>query len=246
MQGAKRRAIVFLVLALVLAGVSGVMFLNEVGKVQTALGGFVTVYVADKDIRSRDPLKAEDFRPIEIPEQYVQPSMVTSLEQILVENSTHNIAELISVVPIGKDEVLTSNVLKMQNHLTEENKRMVMISQTENIQFDGSFNFNDRVDIIISKNERDKKSETLIFMKSIPVIGVTKDGKALGLEMTLDQARAFVHEQNFSYAIRILKAPNLANEQPDPKADPKAKPEEQADPKAKEQEDKSKKGKNGQ
>ncbi len=212
MQDAKRRAMLFLVLALMLAAVAGFLFMQKVSAVDASLGDRVTVYVAAQNITSRQQLKPEYFKPVEVPEQFVQESVVTNLEAIeLQENNPFPVDSFVSVVPLAEGDLLTKNVLLMKNYLQSNDKRMVTIQRSERAVFDGTFDYNDLVDIIVSE-QRGNQPETIVFMNDVPVVGVAKDQQGnitgLGLEMTLEQAKQFIHKQNFSISIRILKAPN--------------------------------------
>ena len=208
MQDAKRRAIIFVVIALLLAGIAGLLFMQQVS---SATGGnTTTVYVAKSDIPSRQPLKKEHFEKKDVPTKYVQDTTVTDLEQIQMGKYRFKINQLVSVVPIPEGGILTTNMLKEQSALTANNKRMVSIAKSDRIVFDGNFDFNDRVDIIVStRGKGAPKTET--FMRDVQVVGVSKNKKGtvngLGLEMTLDDAEKFIHMQNFAASIRILKAP---------------------------------------
>lgn len=210
MQDAKRRALIFLVIALLLAAIAGFMFLQKVSAVDSRLGKVTTVYVAKKKITSREPLRPDFFEAKEVPAQFVQKSTVTNLDGIQVGNYTLPIHQLVSVVPISEGELLTDNVLKLQSFLTANNKRMVTLSQSDKVRFDGSLEVNDRVDLIVSDQKNDG-AETEIFMRDVPVVGVAEDDDGnvtgVGLEVSLDEAKKLIHKQNFAMSIRVLKAP---------------------------------------
>ncbi len=210
MQDAKRRAIIFFVIALLLAAIAGYLFLQKVSAVDDQLGRWVTVYVAAQDISLREPLKPEYFKAVEIPKRFVQDSQVTDLNAIQIGDYTVPIEHLVAVVPLAEGDVLTHNMLKTQSSLTENNKRMVTLAQSNRIQFDGTLDYNDRVDLIVS-DKKGNENVTEVFMKDILVVGLAKDEdgsvKGIGLELTMEQARKLIHAQNFAIAIRVLKAP---------------------------------------
>lgn len=211
MQDAKRRAIIFVVIALALSSLAAYLFMQEVSAVQGRLGNMTTVYVATKDIKSRETLQEAYFKPVEVPTKFVQDTAVTDLKQIQLGKYRYQITQLVTVVPIPKDGILTTNMLKEQSALTSNDRRMVTIAKSDRIVFDGNFDYNDRVDIIVSKRSGDAPV-TKTFMRDVLVVGVAKDNNGevvgLGLEMTLDRAEQFIHEQNFAAAIRVLKAPS--------------------------------------
>lgn len=229
MQDAKRKAIIFLVLALVLAGIAGFLFLQKVSAVDSRLGNMTTVYVAKKNISSREPLRPDFFEAKEVPAQFVQESSVTSLDAVQVGDYTLPINQLVSVVPLSEGELLTDNILKAKSFLTADDKRMVTLSQSEKVLFDGSLEINDRVDLVVS-DQNDGGPETEIFMRDVPVVGVAEDDNGnvtgVGLEVSLSDARKLIHKQNFSMSIRVLKAPsekNGANKESKKKPDPQQK-----------------------
>lgn len=211
MQDAKRKAIIFLVLALVLAGIAGFMFLQKVSAVDSRLGNMTTVYVAKKSISSREPLQPDFFEAKEVPTQFVQESSVTSLDAVQLGDYTLPISQLVSVVPLSEGELLTDNILKAKSMLTADNKRMVTLSQSDKVLFDGSLENNDRVDLVVS-DQKDGGAETEIFMRDVPIVGVAEDKNGnvtgVGLEVSLEEARKLIHKQNFSMSIRVLKAPS--------------------------------------
>lgn len=211
MQDAKRRALIFLIIALLLAGIAGFLFLQKVGAVDARLGDRTTIFVANKDIPAREPLTPDDFKAVPVPTQFVQDSSVTGLEKIKLGEYQFPIQQLVSVTPLSKGDPLMDYVLKPQSALTAGDKRMVTLAQSNRIRFDGSINVNDRVDIVVS-NESKGSRQTSVFMKDVPVVAIAEDGdgnvSGLGLEMTLEEAEKMIHQENFAISIRVLKAPN--------------------------------------
>ena len=82
MQDAKRRAIIFAVVSLVLAMLAGILFMQRVSAVEAQLGNEVTVYVAKSDIQPRQPLKPEQFEAVQVPQKFVQQSTVTNCKRL--------------------------------------------------------------------------------------------------------------------------------------------------------------------
>jgi Flp pilus assembly protein CpaB len=213
MQDAKRRAILFLTVAMLLSVVAGYLFMQKVSTVDATLGEFTSVYVAAKNISSREPLKPEFFKPVKVPVRFLPQSAVTSLDGIQVEENTYPIQHLITVVPLKEGDLLTTNILKTQGKLSSDKHRMVVLHRSDKVVFDGVFDTNDLVDIIVSDRGRNNDIYTDIFMEKVKVVGVGRDSEgnitSIGLEMTLEEAKKFIHKQNFAVAIRVLKAPNL-------------------------------------
>ncbi len=213
MQDAKRRAILFLAIALMLSLVAGILFMQKVSAIDARLGNFETVYVAKDGVDVRKKLSPEDFEVVEIPNQYVPKSAVTDLNRIELEGRQYQIGDLVSIAPLQEGETLTTNILKPQMNLGSGDKRMVMIYRTDTVGFDDVFNYGDRVDIVyVGQNGKGQ----IYKHREIPVVSLAKNDQAvtgLGLEMTLEQAADFVSLQNTAASIRILKAPNVENVQ---------------------------------
>ncbi|MGA8942359.1 MAG: SAF domain-containing protein [Thermoactinomyces sp.] len=211
MQDAKRRAILFLVIALMLSLLAGILFMQKVSAIDARLGNFVTVYVAKDGIKAREKLSPDDFEVVEVPKQYVQKSAVTDLNMIEYEGRQYKISDLVSLVSLQEGETLTANMLKPQMELSSVDKRMVMIYRTDTVGFDDVFNYGDRVDIVYV----DRNGNGHIYKyQGIPVVSLAKKDQTvtgLGLEMTLEQAADFVSLQNTAASIRILKAPNVGS-----------------------------------
>lgn len=202
MQDAKRRAIIFAVLSVVLAAIAGLLFLQQWNKVNASLGADKTVYVAKQDIPSRQPLDPKQFNEKEIPEEYVTQSMVTSPDQLKGK---------VSVVPLSEGDQLTSTMIRPANQLTDADHRMVLLRQSNRVLFDDKLSARDRVDIVVSY-EQDPKSganqpQTMISMTDVLVVSVGKDQKVIGLELPLKEAKELIHAENFAHSIRVLKAP---------------------------------------
>ncbi|SIS90165.1 Flp pilus assembly protein CpaB [Kroppenstedtia eburnea] len=202
MQDAKRRAIIFAVLSVLLATVAGFLFLEETAALQAGLGAPTTVYVAKQEIASREILRPEFFEAKEIPSKYVTSSMVTDPAEIDGQ---------VSVVPLGKGDQLTKSMLKPARQLNDGESRMVLLRTSDKVLFDDSFTAQDRVDIIVSYEKDPKtgaeKPKTTVFMKDKLIVGVSKNQKSIGIELTLKEAEKLVYAENFAHSIRVLKAP---------------------------------------
>lgn len=202
MQDAKRRAIIFAVLSVLLATVAGFLFLEETAALQAGLGSPTTVYVAKQEIASREMLRPEFFEVKEIPGKYVTSSMVTDPSEMDGQ---------VSVVPLGKGDQLTKSMLKPARQLNDGDSRMVLLRTSDKVLFDDQLTSQDRVDIIVSyekdPNTGAEKPKTTVFMKDKLVVGVSKNQKSIGIELTLKEAEKLVYAENFAHSIRVLKAP---------------------------------------
>lgn len=207
MQDAKRRAILFAVISLILATLAGILFMQRVSAVEAQLGDEVTVYVAKTDIQPRQPLKPEQFEAVQIPQKFVQQSMVTNLQG----GGDGGIEDYVTIVPLKKGDVLNTNLLKPAKELgTSGDKRLVYVPASNRIEFDQPLEAQDRADVIVSWGGNDESKRTVIFDTDVLVAATSgEEGKFAGvwLEMSLEDARRFIDAQNFARSVRILKAP---------------------------------------
>ncbi|SFS86030.1 SAF domain-containing protein [Marininema halotolerans] len=197
MQDAKRRAIIFAILSVILAAVAGFMFLQESNALRAGLGEERMVLVAKRDISSREPLRRTDFEVKSVPERYYKPNQVGDLEEIDGN---------VSIVSITKGDELTSNVLRPITELENSEKRVVELRGSDRVLFDDYFQTQDRVDIIVSYAENGGGS-TKFMLKDKLVFRVGSKNSFLGLELSMDEARKLVEAENFAHSIRVIKAP---------------------------------------
>ncbi|SDW87636.1 Flp pilus assembly protein CpaB [Marininema mesophilum] len=198
MQDAKRRAIIFAVLSVLLAGVAAYMFLEESNALRAGLGEERMVLVAKRDISSREPLRRTDFDLKSIPVRYYKPNQVGDLK--LLDGK-------VSVVAIAKGDELTSNVLRPATQLEDPAKRLVGLRTSERVLFDDMFQSQDRVDILVSYERENGKGYTKFLLSDKLVFSVAKGNKAIGVELSLDESKRLVEAENFAHSIRVLKAP---------------------------------------
>ncbi|MGE6260570.1 Flp pilus assembly protein CpaB [Heyndrickxia sporothermodurans] len=199
MLESKRRAMIFLLLAFILAAVAGYLVFDKVRSLNSELGGMTKIYVAAGDIPSRTLITKNQLKTMEIPNRYVTKSNITNINELTGK---------VLVVPASNDDILTKNMLKPVSNLREENDRLVAMYRSDKIQFDQVVEALDRVDIIVS-TEEDGKKKTELFMKDVPVAwaqGSGKDFAGAALEVRSEYAPKLIHMQNFATHIRILKA----------------------------------------
>lgn len=213
MQDAKRRAIIFAVVSLVLAMLAGILFMQRVSAVEAQLGNEVTVFVAKSDIQPRQPLKPEQFESVQVPQKFVQQSTVTNLQAI---GNQGGIEEYVTIVPLKQGDVLNSNLLKPAKEMgTNGDKRLVYVPSSDRIVFDQPLDAQDRADIIVSWGGSNGSKRTVIFDTDVLVAATSGDeGKFAGvwLEMSLEEAKRFIDAMNFARSVRILKAPQQKDE----------------------------------
>ena len=201
MLEAKRRAAIFLILAFILAAVAGFLILEKVKQLNSELGGMVEIYVANSGIPERTLINSSNLTVMEIPQKFLTESHITSEDEIVGQ---------VSVVPLKKGDIITTNMLKGYSALQNENNRLVVIPYKDNIMFDQMLTAQDRVDLIVSLEDNGAK-KTELFMKDVPVLYAvpTEDDNGLqmiGVEVSSEDATRLIHMQNYAEYIRVLKA----------------------------------------
>ncbi|MBB2481854.1 flagella basal body P-ring formation protein FlgA [Bacillus sp. APMAM] len=208
MLESKRRAMIFLLLAFILAAIAGYLVFDKVKTLNSQLGGMTKIYVAAGDIPSRTLITENQIKTIEMPNRYVSKSYVTDMNKLVNQ---------VVVVPLNKEDIITKNMLKPATELRKANDRLVAMYRSDKIQFDQVVATNDRVDIIVSTEENGQK-KTEIFMRDVPVAWAQGEGsKFVGaaLEVSLENAPKLINMENYADHIRVLKA-NVGKEEDNP------------------------------
>jgi Flp pilus assembly protein CpaB len=199
MLESKKRAAIFLLLAFLLASVAGYLVLQKVRDLNAELGGMTKIYVAKGDIPARTLIQESQITTMEIPNKFVNKAHVTNKDDLV---------NMVLVVPVSKDEIITKNMLKPYSNLREENHRLVAMYPSEKVQFDQVIEALDRVDIIVS-TENNGKPKTEIFMRDVLVAYAQGKGEkfaGVALEVSIEDAPKLIHIQNYADKIRVLKA----------------------------------------
>ncbi|SFA90915.1 pilus assembly protein CpaB [Lentibacillus halodurans] len=206
MLESKRRAIIFFLLAILLAAVSGFLVLKKVQALNTDLGTMVTIYTADKEIPSRKVVTPDDVTTDEIPQQYLRDEHITDVEELVNK---------VSVVPLSDGDIITRNILKEASAVTEANNRLVSMLRSEKVSFDEEMIALDRADIIVS-HSFEEEPLTEVFMEDIKVARVAhnEEGEFSGvqLEIPYERVSELIHMQNYADSLRVVKA-NVAEDQ---------------------------------
>lgn len=195
----KRKAIIFFLLAAILAGTAGFLTLQKVKDLNSDLGTMVTVYAANSEIASRSVIKPEDITVQEIPQKFLTEEHVTNTDDLMNK---------VSVIPLSSGDLITKNMLKQASAVMEENNRLITLMASERVFFDEELEALDRVDIIVSMRAGEE-SETEIFMRDVKVARVANEGKKFAgvqLEIPLDDAPLLIHKQNYADSVRVIKA----------------------------------------
>lgn len=195
----KRKAIIFFLLAAILAGTAGFLTLQKVKELNNDLGTMVNVYAAGQDIASRSVITPKDVTIEKIPKKFVTDEHITN---------TADLENKVSVIPLSSGDLITKNMLKQASAVMEENNRLITLMASERVFFDEQLEALDRVDIIVSLRDKDV-NKTEIFMKDVKVARVANEAKKFAgvqVEVALDKAPRLIHMQNYADSVRIIKA----------------------------------------
>lgn len=195
----KRKAIIFLVIAFILAAIAGILLLQKVEELNSDLGRQVEVYVANTNISSREIITPEAITTDEIPRRFVRDEHVTDIEELYNK---------VSVVPLSKGELITKNMLKDATAVTDSNHRLIALLKSDNVFFDEELHTLDRVDIIVS-HTFNGKPETNVFMTDVNVAKVARNSEEfVGIQVEIPFAKVteLIHMQNYADSIRVVKA----------------------------------------
>ncbi|SET34549.1 pilus assembly protein CpaB [Oceanobacillus limi] len=199
MLESKRRAIIFFVIAIILAAISGYLILKKVQTLNSDLGTMVHVYVASKDIHSRALITPADLTTEEIPKKFLRDEHITELEEF---------KNTVSVVPLSSGQMITDNMLKKASAVTEVENRLITLLQSDKVFFDEELADLDRVDIIISKDENGEKV-TEVFMEDVKVARIARSGSEFSgvqVEVPFEKVTDLIHMQNYAESMRIIRS----------------------------------------
>ncbi|MBH0167582.1 flagella basal body P-ring formation protein FlgA [Fictibacillus sp. 7GRE50] len=236
----KRRAFIFITLAILLALIAGFLVLQKVRQLNADLGGMTKIYVAKENVPSRELLTPDDVTTEEIPNRYITASHITERKDLV---------DKVATVPLTKGDIITKNMLKQTSSVLNEDNRLVMLYASDKVRFDEEVEALDRVDIIVSQ-QLEGKPKTEIFMSDVKVSRAYRTDKkqfyGVALEVSIEDTSKLVHIQNYSDSVRVIKANvgqavNKSPEANEPsKEAPKAPPvqQEQKAPNTKETKDK--------
>ncbi|RLL46514.1 flp pilus assembly protein CpaB [Oceanobacillus piezotolerans] len=196
----KRRALIFITLSFILAAIAGLMFFNTYADLNENLGQTTEIYIADKNIPSRESISSEHVRTMQIPNRFITDAHILSLNQL---------EDQVSIVPLLEGDILTTSMLRPYSDVTEEGNRLVkLFSEWDNVHFDQNLEALDRVDIVVSQST-EEGPETEIFMRDIPVANVETNEEGnpnVTLEVAVEEAPSLIHVQNYADSVRVLKA----------------------------------------
>ncbi|WP_035187226.1 Flp pilus assembly protein CpaB [Alteribacter aurantiacus] len=229
MIDAKRKALIFLTIAFVLAVITSVLILSQIRAAQDSLGERTQVAVAATDIQTYTEITEDMIEWVEIPQ-------VDNLGSFV--RDTSEIEGTIAVVNMQQGDLLTSNVLRAGADIPEDH-RIVWMNATSNVVMDQPVASGDTVDIIVTYDTDEEFTTTRLF-ENVTVVQREDGGEGMSdikVSMPLSDAERFIHHQNTADSIRILLAnqvqqPGIEDEQEEvvEEEQPEEEPEEEEEP----------------
>ncbi|WP_067724786.1 Flp pilus assembly protein CpaB [Oceanobacillus damuensis] len=200
MLESKRKALIFFLIAILLAAASGFLVLQKVQDLNSNLGTMVNIYVANGNIGSRQVITPDDLTTDEIPNKYLREEHVTNVEELINKVST---------VPLSEGDIITKNMLKDASAVTDVDNRLISLLQSDKVFFDEELTALDRVDILVSHN-LEKEPITEVFLDDVKVARVAADSdkqfSGVQVEVPYEVVPELIHMQNYADSMRIVKA----------------------------------------
>ncbi|WP_134687244.1 SAF domain-containing protein [Brevibacillus migulae] len=198
MIDAKRKAMIFLTIAFILAVVTAGLVLNEIRQMQMALGERIYVAIARDDIPSYTEVTSDMVEWVQIPNTDKFSSYITAPQEL--DNS-------VLIVKVGKGELITKSIVRSKMDIPVDH-RVVWLNVTKNVVIDQEIAENDLVDIVVFY--QDLGTKTVLSKRlfaNVPIVQRQdgENGIALKASMSLQDAENYIYLQNTASQIRILR-----------------------------------------
>ncbi|CAM4220872.1 SAF domain-containing protein [Lederbergia lenta] len=212
MIDAKRKAFIFLIIAFILAIVTGWFISNQVTLAKESMGQSVKVAVAKKKVPAYTEISEDMVDWINIPKSSGLSSFITNKKEL---------EDHLSIVNLSKGDLITKNIVRSRVDIPEDH-RIVWLNPTQNVLMDQEIFIGDKIDIIASyKATEGAGVETKRILNNIDVIQSEEvtmpkeqtSGTALKVSLTLPQAEQLIHLQNTAEQIRVLRVNQLEVEE---------------------------------
>ncbi|WP_416148236.1 SAF domain-containing protein [Salipaludibacillus sp. HK11] len=197
MIDAKRKAMIFLIVAFILAIITSVLVLDQIRAAQDSLGERTEVAVAASNIQTYSEITEDMIDWVEIPQVENLGSFVRDMSEL---------EGAISIVNLQDGDLLTSNILRTATEIPE-NHRIVWLNATSNVVLDQPVAAGDTIDIIVTYTPEDSALTTTRLFKQVDVIQREEIGEELSnikISLPIIEAEKFIHFQNTADSIRIL------------------------------------------
>jgi len=198
MLDARRKAIIFFVLALVMATIASAIVVNEWNKVRSAWGETVRVAIAAADIQPYTAITQEMIEWQSLPKQFVTAGFITESQKQVLKDS-------IALVEIHKGDFLTPNVIRARANVSP-GERIVWLNISDNLFLDQIVAPGDRVDLIVTHQEGGNLVTERLFSDVLVIQRETDDkGKmVVKVVLPLSDAERLIYYQNTAKQIRVL------------------------------------------
>lgn len=211
MIDAKRKAIIFLTLAFILAIMTAWFITNQISEAQEVLGQSVQVAVAKKDIPAYIEITPDMIDWTNIPQSSDLSSLIS--EQAELEGN-------VSIAPLKKGDLFTSNLVRPRVDIPNDH-RIVWLNPSDNVIMDQEIAVGDDIDVIASYKEKND-TVTKRILEDIPVIQSEEKGggdddnggtaRALKVSLSIPQAELLIHMQNTAEQVRVLRVTQVSEE----------------------------------
>lgn len=220
MVDTKRKAMIFLSLAFVLAVVTAWLVVDQVGQAQATLSETTKVAVAKTDIQAYTEITADMIDWVDLPASSDLPSLVQDEKEL----EGH-----VAIVNLEKGEPFTVNLVRSRMDIPNDH-RVVWLNPTNNVVLDQSVVEGDKVDIIVSyKSGSGIRTERIL--ENIPVVqsqelksGDDESNIALKVSLPVSQAEQLIHMQNTAEQVRVLRLDQLQEEEQPSEEQPSEQP----------------------
>jgi len=165
MDRAKRRGLALMVIALILATVSGCFFFTYLQRLEREIGDTIDVVAASRDIRARTLLTSEMLTMKRIPRKYALDSYVLNPADI--------VGTAVTLVDMHEGDILQRNTVD-QNAGLDAGMRALSIAINQVTSVGGNVRPGNRVDIVVSyKTGQEESGITTLLLQDVEVLAVS-------------------------------------------------------------------------
>lgn len=192
---AKRWAVVFTVLFVVLAGAAAYAAAAEIHRLQSDLGQTVQVLVAAVDIPAHTAITAAMIGTTRVPKRFWRPSLLRSADEAVGRGSQ---------VPLKSGDLLTAPVLRQPQQSGP--MRAYTFTAGSSVILEPEITVGDHIDILAAFHEKDQQYVRLL-LSDVEVIRVTQDlrSRQITVLLSVEDARGVMLAENFARQVRLLR-----------------------------------------
>lgn len=176
MQNTKRRGWVLTAVAIVVAAVAGLLLLNYLGTLESAIGDLVPVIVAAEPIPARTLISADLVEEQLIPRKFVHDSYFFSVQDLVVGYA--------AVVDIDQGQVIQRNMVDANAGL-EPGYRAVSLAADQVASVGGNVRPGNRVDVLASFGD-EEQAKSIVLFEDVQVLAVNSLLPSVGIDTPVD------------------------------------------------------------